>query len=345
MSDTIEVINYPEEIIEVANETIEITEVVERGLPGAPASISDAAYNGTSWNDVATIAPSKNAVRDIIESILLTLSSVASSIGSLSLNKQDISEKDQANGYVGLQNNGFIATAVTGWEREVSTGDHELRATKIISKEWASETITSGRFLRIDKQDGYSNIRVNSWDDVPIVDSIWSEYGGDYIDGDEILAVNTSNNPIQIRADGPTSEGIPIYTNEFGTPMLWPADQAVKFIRDTALGKFRAIPMFNFAELSFGLIDGNYDVDADNFHQWHGKLNSVSDNYTITFYASVPDGFRADFEANTPSDVTFAVAGGTINNRQSHTKIAGRYGVVTVYKRNGEFYLVGDTKA
>lgn len=34
------------------------------------ASISDAAYNATTWNGVTTIAPSKNAVRDVIETLV-----------------------------------------------------------------------------------------------------------------------------------------------------------------------------------------------------------------------------------------------------------------------------------
>lgn len=36
---------------------------------GGGASVSDVAYNATSWNGVTTIAPSKNAVRDKIESL------------------------------------------------------------------------------------------------------------------------------------------------------------------------------------------------------------------------------------------------------------------------------------
>jgi hypothetical protein len=36
---------------------------------GAGASVSDIAYDATSWNGVTTIAPSKNAVRDKIENL------------------------------------------------------------------------------------------------------------------------------------------------------------------------------------------------------------------------------------------------------------------------------------
>lgn len=39
------------------------------GADGAAASISDTAYDATSWNGVTTVAPSKNAVRDMREAI------------------------------------------------------------------------------------------------------------------------------------------------------------------------------------------------------------------------------------------------------------------------------------
>lgn len=37
---------------------------------GGGGSVSDTAYDATSWNGVTTIAPSKNAVRDVVESIV-----------------------------------------------------------------------------------------------------------------------------------------------------------------------------------------------------------------------------------------------------------------------------------
>lgn len=41
----------------------------------ADAKVSDVAYDATSWDSVTTVAPSKNAVRDKIESLVTAISS------------------------------------------------------------------------------------------------------------------------------------------------------------------------------------------------------------------------------------------------------------------------------
>jgi hypothetical protein len=82
-------------------------------------------------------------------------------------------------------------------------------------------------------------------------------------------------------------------------------------------------------------------VAADN-----GKIITLSNASTIT--VTVPSGLGAGFNCTLvqlgAGQVGFAVSGATVNNRQSHTKIAGQYGRVTLeaYASN-LFVLAGDT--
>jgi len=57
----------------------EIIEDPTGALAAAAALISDTAYDATSWNAVTGIAPSKNAVRDQVETMLTSISDKASS--------------------------------------------------------------------------------------------------------------------------------------------------------------------------------------------------------------------------------------------------------------------------
>jgi len=49
-----------------------------------PSQVDDTAYDATSWNGVTTTAPSKNAVRDKIESLVLSISTAVYDLGDVS---------------------------------------------------------------------------------------------------------------------------------------------------------------------------------------------------------------------------------------------------------------------
>jgi hypothetical protein len=77
-----------------------------------------------------------------------------------------------------------------------------------------------------------------------------------------------------------------------------------------------------------------------------GKIVTLSNASTITL--TVPSGLGADFSCILlqlgAGQVTVTGSGATINNRQSHTKIAGQYGFATLFARAANtFILGGDT--
>lgn len=80
----------------------------------------------------------------------------------------------------------------------------------------------------------------------------------------------------------------------------------------------------------------------------NGKIITFSNASAIT--VTVPSGLGSGFHCQCiqigAGQVTFSASSTTINNRQSHTKIAGQYGVVglTAYASN-IFALAGDTSA
>ena len=65
---------------------------------------------------------------------------------------------------------------------------------------------------------------------------------------------------------------------------------------------------------------------------------------TVTVPASLGAGFTCSVVQKGAGQVTFAASSTTINNRQSHTKIAGQHGVATLVSTATDvFVLAGDT--
>lgn len=87
-----------------------------------------------------------------------------------------------------------------------------------------------------------------------------------------------------------------------------------------------------------------YTLDATD----NGKIVTCSNAsaITVTVPVSLGAGFHCQIIQLGAGQVTFAASGTTINNRQSHTKIAGQYGVAVLaaYASN-VFALGGDTAA
>ena len=65
---------------------------------------------------------------------------------------------------------------------------------------------------------------------------------------------------------------------------------------------------------------------------------------TVTVPASLGAGFTCSVVQKGAGQVTFAASSTTINNRQTHTKIAGQHGVATLVSTASDvFVLAGDT--
>ena len=72
-------------------------------------------------------------------------------------------------------------------------------------------------------------------------------------------------------------------------------------------------------------------------------LNNAS-AITVDIDTGLPAGFNCSFVQKGAGQVSFSASGTTINNRQSHTKINGQYGVASIVAYDTDTYiLAGDT--
>jgi len=109
------------------------------------------------------------------------------------------------------------------------------------------------------------------------------------------------------------------------------------------------------------LTDGNFDGTA--IEGFDASLNDKTDDYellssdngkvivmdkatavTVTVPSGLGVGFNCSFVQKGAGQVSFSASGTTINNRQSHTKINGQYGVASLVAYVADtFVLAGDT--
>jgi len=107
----------------------------------------------------------------------------------------------------------------------------------------------------------------------------------------------------------------------------------------------------------------SYDFGGNAILGFDATLNDQTDNYTLqtsdagkvvvmnkgsavnlTVPASLGAGFTCSVVQKGAGQVTFVASSTTINNRQSHTKIAGQHGVATLISTAADvFVLAGDT--
>jgi hypothetical protein len=114
------------------------------------------------------------------------------------------------------------------------------------------------------------------------------------------------------------------------------------------------------------LTDGNFD--GKSIRGFDGFINSVfgttvsltlnsthngtvvsidsTNAATVTVPSGLGAGFNCSFVQKGAGQVSFSASGTTINNRQSHTKINGQYGVASIVAYAADtFVLAGDTAA
>ena len=107
----------------------------------------------------------------------------------------------------------------------------------------------------------------------------------------------------------------------------------------------------------------SYDFSGNAILGFDATLNDQTDNYTLqtsdagkvvvmnkgsavnlTVPASLGAGFTCSVVQKGAGQVTFVASSTTINNRQTHTKIAGQHGVATLISTaDNVFVLAGDT--
>ena len=107
----------------------------------------------------------------------------------------------------------------------------------------------------------------------------------------------------------------------------------------------------------------DFDFDGNAILGFDATLNTQTDNYTLvasdagkvvvmnkgsavnlTVPASLGSGFTCSVIQKGAGQVTFVASSTTINNRQSHTKIAGQHGVASLIATDANvFVLAGDT--
>ena len=107
----------------------------------------------------------------------------------------------------------------------------------------------------------------------------------------------------------------------------------------------------------------SYDFDGNAILGFDATLNDQTDSYTLVagdagkvvvlnkgsaVNLTVPSGLGAGFTCSViqkgAGQVTFVASSTTINNRQTHTKIAGQHGVATLIATAANvFVLAGDT--
>ena len=107
----------------------------------------------------------------------------------------------------------------------------------------------------------------------------------------------------------------------------------------------------------------SYDFNGNAILGFDATLNDQTDSYTLVagdagkvvvlnkgsaVNLTVPSGLGAGFTCSViqkgAGQITFVASSTTINNRQSHTKIAGQHGVATLIATASDvFVLAGDT--
>lgn len=296
------------------------------------AAISNTPYDATSWNGVIGVAPSKNAIRDKIETLSTDIDG-----------KQDRSEKNEPDGYCGLNENSVVPVAQLGQVLE----NHSIKYRKFENYEPISVSVASWFGLDLDKiDDRCGHFAITGFDgDYAVITSISNDEWG-FEHGDTIVVQNRMVTPVILRRINVADHG---YALEFAwefEEMVVPAGCAFIARFDRNNGWFYVTPLWTPIEDRYSAAPAT--IHAENYHEYHGRTIYVQGGDDVTI-DNVPHGFNATFIQLGAGDVEFLITDPylTLQNRQGHTKIAGEFGVVGVkVERNNDYLLLfGDTKA
>ena len=133
------------------------------------------------------------------------------------------------------------------------------------------------------------------------------------------------------------------YFNSGGDFIIYDVTNSVTRVAITNAGtiNLQGNILRNFTAYSSTL--SSLTVDSSNGDSYTGTVFLCSGS-SVTIDASVDDGFNLSVIQSTSTQTTISVTGGlTIRNRQGHTKTAGQYATVTLFKRGSDLFLGGDT--
>ena len=140
-------------------------------------------------------------------------------------------------------------------------------------------------------------------------------------------------------------------------------DDVVPIVDVSGTATTKKITVANLVSATSAGALSSYDFGGNAILGFDATLNDQTDNYTLqtsdagkvvvmnkgtavnlTVPASLGAGFTCSVVQKGAGQVTFVASSTTINNRQSHTKIAGQHGVATLISTAANvFVLAGDT--
>jgi hypothetical protein len=140
-------------------------------------------------------------------------------------------------------------------------------------------------------------------------------------------------------------------------------DDVVPIVDVSGTATTKKVTVANLVSATSAGALSSYDFDGNAILGFDATLNDQTDNYTLqtsdagkvvvmnkgtavnlTVPASLGAGFTCSVVQKGAGQVTFVASSTTINNRQSHTKIAGQHGVATLISTVSDvFVLAGDT--
>ena len=140
-------------------------------------------------------------------------------------------------------------------------------------------------------------------------------------------------------------------------------DDVVPIVDVSGTATTKKITVANLVSATSAGALSSYDFGGNAILGFDATLNDQTDNYTLqtsdagkvvvmnkgsavnlTVPASLGAGFTCSVVQKGVGQVTFVASSTTINNRQSHTKIAGQHGVATLISTAANvFVLAGDT--
>jgi len=140
-------------------------------------------------------------------------------------------------------------------------------------------------------------------------------------------------------------------------------DDVVPIVDVSGTATTKKITVANLVAATSAGALSSYDFGGNAILGFDATLNDQTDNYTLqtsdagkvvvmnkgsavnlTVPASLGAGFTCSVVQKGAGQVTFVASSTTINNRQSHTKIAGQHGVATLISTAADvFVLAGDT--
>ena len=140
-------------------------------------------------------------------------------------------------------------------------------------------------------------------------------------------------------------------------------DDVVPIVDVSGTATTKKITVANLVSATSAGALSSYDFGGNAILGFDATLNDQTDNYTLqtsdagkvvvmnkgsavnlTVPANLGAGFTCSVVQRGAGQVTFVASSTTINNRQSHTKIAGQHGVATLISTSSDvFVLAGDT--